>query len=65
MAKHDEFNLALEVGRDGHCMAWVVELPGLFINRSSADAAVEGAPGEIRRYLKWLASHGEKIALPK
>lgn len=56
-----EFRLALEIGSDEWCMAWVVDLPGCFVNRPSRQAAIADAPEAIRADLRWLENHGENV----
>ncbi|MFQ5813333.1 MAG: DinB family protein [Anaerolineae bacterium] len=63
--EQETFRLALEIGGDNWCMAWVIDLPGCFINRPSAQEAMDDTPEEIRDYLRWLQQHGEDMEGPE
>jgi len=56
------YRLNLEVGRDGSCMAHVVELPGCLAIGATREEAVAAAPEAIARHLAWLRQHGEAVA---
>lgn len=53
------YRVNLEVGRDGSCMAHVVELPGCITMGATREEAVAAAPEAIARHLAWLRQHGE------
>ncbi len=58
------YEVALEVGEDGWCMAQVPELPGCFTKAPTQEEALGLLPAEIADYLQWLRDCGEK-APPK
>ena len=56
--------LWLEPGYDhGRFGAWLLDLPGCFLWRTSRDAALAAAPGAERSFLGWLDRHGETTQL--
>ncbi|MDP2948794.1 MAG: type II toxin-antitoxin system HicB family antitoxin [Chloroflexota bacterium] len=53
------YRVNLEVGRDGSCMAHVVELPGCIAMGATREETVAAAREAIARHLAWLRQHGE------
>lgn len=58
------FDIALEINRDGLCMAHVLSLPGCAAVGRTRKAALAELPAAIRQHTTMLARHGEKIAPP-
>ena len=53
------FDVYLEIGPAGECMAHVPALPGCIARGSSRDAALAALPDAIRAHIGWLRGHGE------
>lgn len=56
------FDVYLEVGMAGECMAHVLSFPGCFARANSQAETLAILPGAIRAYLTWLHEHGEHVA---
>ena len=56
------YQVCLEVGEDGTCMAHVPELLGCFAVGSTREEALQRLRGAIAEYLAWLAKHREAPA---
>ncbi len=54
------YQVHIEIGRDGSCMAHVEELVGCFAMGPSVEEALAALRQEIPRYLDWLAEQGER-----
>lgn len=55
------FQIYLEIGAEGECLAHVLDLPGCVLRGESLAEALEGMPSEIRNYMAWLKRHGEVV----
>ncbi len=58
------YDIYLEVGPGGECMAHVPSLPGCFARASSRKGALAALPEAIRGYHAWLRQHGESLPDP-
>jgi predicted RNase H-like HicB family nuclease/uncharacterized damage-inducible protein DinB len=56
------YQVCLEVGEDGTCMAHVPELLGCFAVGSTREETLQRLRGAITKYLAWLAKHRESPA---
>ncbi len=57
-----EYRLYLESGpKMKTTMVHVLDLLGCIANARTTEAALEATPGEIRRFLRFLAKHGEDV----
>lgn len=61
MARYDVY---LEVGPGGVCLAHLLALPGCIARASNRDGAAQALPGAIRDYHAWLRRHGEDVGEP-
>lgn len=59
-----EFEVFLEVGAEGVCMAHVLDLPGCFVAAAGKEQALERLPEAIRAYYGDLIHHGEPVTMP-
>jgi predicted RNase H-like HicB family nuclease/uncharacterized damage-inducible protein DinB len=53
------WSVYLEIDGDGRCIGHVAELPGCFARADRRDEVEQQLPDAIRRFLAWLAAHGE------
>lgn len=55
------YQVYLEIGSSGECMAHVPNLPGCFTRASNQPEALAAMPNAIRAYQAWLREHGEDV----
>ena len=58
----EPYDVYLEIGREGKCMAHVPELPGCMVRAASQEEALAALPQAIMDYHGWLRNHGEEVA---
>jgi len=58
------YDIYLELGTAGECMAHVPDLPGCIARANSQKAALAALPDVIRAYHVWLRQHGEDVPQP-
>lgn len=58
------YDVALEIGTDGRCLAHVLALPGCVLRATDEAHARAHLPDAIRAHLAWLRRHGEPVDLP-
>ncbi len=54
-----QYQVCLEIGEAGECLAHVPELPGCIVHASTQEEALAVLPDAIRTYHAWLQAHGE------
>jgi predicted RNase H-like HicB family nuclease/uncharacterized damage-inducible protein DinB len=55
------FQIYLEIGAEGECLAHVLDLPGCVLRGESLAEALEEMPDAIRAHIAWLRRHGEIV----
>jgi predicted RNase H-like HicB family nuclease len=58
------FDVYLEIGAEGECLAHVLELPGCVLRTASEETAQARLPATIHDHLAWLRRHGEVVDDP-
>jgi predicted RNase H-like HicB family nuclease/uncharacterized damage-inducible protein DinB len=58
------YDVYLEIGTAGECMAHVLDLLGCFVRANSREEALAALPDAIRAYHAWLCQHGENVPVP-
>jgi antitoxin HicB len=55
------FQIYLEIGDEGECLAHILDLPGCVLRGESLAEVLDGMPDAIRAYMEWLRRHGESV----
>lgn len=64
MRKPHPYDVYVEIGDAGECLAHVLDLPGCILRAANEGDIREQLPDTIRAHLTWLRRHGEVVDAP-